>query len=103
MSIPTSLTTASPRSDIQAGSEMSWGGRSWEGTQPETWRTGPLPTKSRIVSSLIGGVDAEGYSYLSDSTGSTLAALRAGKNPAQKPMSVRMPVVSAIVVAERTG
>lgn len=50
------------------------------------------------------GQDAiQSYSYLSDSTGSTLAALRAGKNPAQKPMSVRIPVVSAIMPVERTG
>jgi hypothetical protein len=47
--------------------------------------------------------DGERYSYRSDSTGSTLAAFRAGKKPAMSPIAASTPVVINIVVSERTG
>src|SRR3990170_7823920 len=43
------------------------------------------------------------YSYRRDSTGSTLAAFLAGKNPAARPIRDRIPVVRSVVVAERMG
>lgn len=44
-----------------------------------------------------------GYSYRRDSTGSILAALRAGKKPANKPIKLRIRVVDKVVVQDMKG